>query len=456
MLLILLTGVLSGYADASQLWPVGPEIYGESAVVMEVSTGLVLYEKNPYKAQFPASITKVLTSLLTIENCELNEIMTMSADAEKTTYGAKIGLIQGEQVTIKDALYGVLLESANEVTYGMAEHTGGTMKNFLKMMNERAAELGCVNSHFSNPHGLHLDDHYTCAYDMALIGRAAIQNEIFRTISGTRTYVIPPTNKNVSRPLANHHAFIRKTKTYEYAVGGKTGETKEALFTLVTFAEKDGMLIVCVVMRVDTSDHVYEDTKKLCNFAFDNFKTYDIGSSSALSEYSFISGEDNILSLASDTKIILPSNAKLDNIEKNIKYYYPSEFVHGKNIIGSLEYVYGDTVIGASDIVFYNQDYPITGELYNSLWPDYLIPIETAFSSAYQDSLQASLAQKANEQNSEPVDTDTRSFKEKLIDFYYDFRPAVIIATGSGLIVFIIGLYIMFVVSPKKKDTFFS
>ena len=130
--------------------------------------------------------------------------------------------------------------------------------------------------------------------------------------------------------------------------------------------------------------------------------------------------------------------------------------MHGENIIGSLEYVYGDMVVGSSDIVFYNSDYPITSELYNSLWPDYLVPVKTAFSSAYQSSLQASLNQPADEESPDIAEVDTRSFKEKLIDFYYDFRPAVIVASGSGLIVLIIGLYIMFVVSPKKKDTFFS
>ena len=144
-------------------WPAGPEVSAPAAIVMEANTGVILYSKDIYTAYYPASITKVMTSLLAFERSNLNEIMTMTVDAEMKVYGSRVGLVRGESVTMESALYAVLLESANEVTYGVAEHVGGTMKDFVEMMNAKAKSLGCVNTNFVNPHGLHEEGHYVCA-----------------------------------------------------------------------------------------------------------------------------------------------------------------------------------------------------------------------------------------------------------------------------------------------------
>ena len=171
--------------QAEEYWPEGPQIEGESAIVMEVSTGTVLYEKNSHEHSYPASITKIMTSLLAVENSGLDEKVTFSQDAVYKTEGSGIWRDIDEVMTMRECLYGLMLESANECGYAIAEHTGKSYDNFITMMNDKARELGCKDTHFNNPHGLPDEDHWTCAYDMALISREALQNDIFRMIVNT-------------------------------------------------------------------------------------------------------------------------------------------------------------------------------------------------------------------------------------------------------------------------------
>ena len=240
---------------ASDFWPEGPAVESASAIVMDANTGTVLYEKNSLDQHYPASITKIMTTLIALENGNMNDIVTFSSDAVFKTEGSGIARDVNEQMTLEQCLYAVMLNSANECAYAVAEHVGGTVDNFVNMMNQKAAELGCENTHFNNPHGLHDDNHYTCAADMAKIARAAWQNESFRIITGTATYTVPPTNKHAEETLLqNHNEMLHPFRTnkyvYDYCVGGKTGYTQMANSTLVTYAQKDGMTLICVVMDV--------------------------------------------------------------------------------------------------------------------------------------------------------------------------------------------------------------
>ncbi len=382
----------------------GPQVDAAAAIVMEANTGAILYEKDIYSAYYPASITKLMTVLLALENCSLNEVVTMSTDAEMNVYGSRIGLVRGEQLTLESALYGIMLESANEATYAVAEHVGGDYDTFISMMNAKAAELGCVNSNFVNPHGLHEEGHYVCAYDMALISQELLKIPEFLKITGTRSYTIPATNKNVARPLANHHQFIRKTKTYEYAIGGKTGATDEALNTLVTFAQKDGMVLICVVLREAEVDQMYDDTKTLCDYAFDNYTAYNIednelgGNATFSSLFSNAiafpnmddSGED-ILSIDTSSTIVLPNTATFKDAVKSVSFTQLDEFYHGENTIGSVQYTYNGAVVGAADIIYYVDDYPMNSSVFAQEWPGYMVDPDYAFTSEYAASLQALL-----------------------------------------------------------------
>ena len=266
--------------QAADYWPEGPEVQSPSVILMEMSTGTVLYEKNSDERNYPASITKIMTTLLALENSDLNEVVTFSDDAINNTEGSGIYRDYGEQMTMEQCLYAVMLNSANECAYAVAEHVGGTVEHFVDMMNEKAAELGCTNTHFANPHGLFDENHYTTAHDMALIAKAAYQNETFRIITGTARYTIPPTNKHDEpTDLQNHNEMLYPFKTlkyrYEYCTGGKTGYTDIARSTLVTYAERDGRRLVCVSLRTN-GRQIYTDTASLLDYGFNNFQNYSI------------------------------------------------------------------------------------------------------------------------------------------------------------------------------------
>lgn len=439
------------------LWPSGPSVFADSAIVMEVTTGLILYEKDIYTSYYPASITKVLTALMALENCSLNEIVTMSDAAEHNVYGSRIGLVSGEQVTLKDAMYGMLLESANEVSYAIGEHVAakvnnnsGSMEEFSTLMNARVKELGGVNSNFINPNGLHETEHYTCAYDMALIGREAIRYPEFRKIAGTRTYTIPATNKNVARPLANHHRFIRKTLNYQYAIAGKTGGTTEALTTLVTFAEKDGLLLVAVVLHVDTALHAYEDTINILNFAFENYALYNIEDTELNLELSFpslftqtadfSSAGEPLIHIGENCNVILPNSANFSDAVKSITYKPVEEFVHGDNVIGQISYQFAGKYIGFADIIYYNPDYPITRAEFEALWPSYMIPPDIVFKE--ENGMYNPVTQIPNE------DEENDKTEEK--DKKFQLLP-VILGVAATVIILFVGWYIIRIELPHRR-----
>ncbi len=338
-------------------WPTfDGELHCASAVVMELSSGTILYEHNMHEELYPASITKIMTVLLALENCELSEIVTFSKDAVYKIEGTHIARDVGEQMTLEDTLYAVLLGSANECAYATAEHvTGGDYQAFVDMMNARAKEIGCLNTHFNNPHGLPDENHYTSAYDMALIAREAFQNETFRTITDTSKYVIPPTNKHDENTyIVNHHALHNYYRTgdyiYEYCIGGKSGYTNAARNTLVTYAEKDGMQIVCVVMRLEYPYHL-TDTVDLCNFYLDNFQVYNIAESETrFSEEGFGDISNFVetisyLDVDKEAGVVLPKAANLSDAEVELQQSDES------GAYASLIYKYAGRVVGKADLL---------------------------------------------------------------------------------------------------------
>ena len=224
---------------------------------MEADTGTILYNKDMDMHNYPASITKIMTALVTLEHCSLDEMVTYSYYATHSIErnSSSIGTTEGEELTVEESLYALLLESANECGNGLAEHVAGSVEAFADMMNEKAAELGCTNTHFVNPHGLHDDNHYTSAYDMALIMKAALENDIFVRISGTASYDMRATNKDDEITyMKNHHYMIGPYKGIskyldDTVIAGKTGGTTAAKNTLVTAAERNGLTLIVVTMR---------------------------------------------------------------------------------------------------------------------------------------------------------------------------------------------------------------
>lgn len=343
-------------------WPTGPVVGAESAILMELETGAILYAKNIDMQEYPASTTKILTTLIASEQCSMDEIVTFSHDAVFDTPrdSSHIAMDVGQELTMEQCLNAILIRSANEVSFAVAEHITDTTdwSVFAEMMNERAAELGCRNSHFANPNGLPDENHYTTAYDLAMIGRAFFSNEMLCKITMTRRMEFPVTDKLPKGKLEVNLMQIIPggTYAYEYLVGCKTGYTEAARSCLVSCAEKDGMKLICVVMK-DESPYQYEDTIALFNYGFNNFDKVNV--SQTETKYNidntglFYSGNDifgssqPILSLNKNDYVILPKTTSFDQLDSEISYE-----TQNKNQAAVITYTYHDVYIGSVSLNF--------------------------------------------------------------------------------------------------------
>lgn len=347
-------------------WPKPPELESAAAVVIEASTGSVLYNKNAYDAYYPASTTKLMTSLLAIEQCPLSDIVTCSRESVESIGwdSSRIGLVAGESLDMENALYAILLASANEVSYAVAEHIGGTADYFVSLMNQRAKDLGCINTNFVNPHGLDHENHYSCPYDLALIAKKAMEYTTFRRISGSYNHQVPATNKNDARWISNTHPFIKKNVVYDGVFAGKTGSTSKAGSCLVTCAERDGMTLICAVMKAPNSSTVQEETRKLLDYAFNNFKLTPLTASESSTKNAFpilFDEEEALISevssplTVSNTSLVLPTGASYSDLTKKITLSPSKIFVAGENVIGEVNYYYADNYVGSAEIIYHSE-----------------------------------------------------------------------------------------------------
>lgn len=266
------TGIYTVAEDGDQI----PEMLAQSAIVVDMKTGYTLVEKNIYDKLYPASITKIMTSILTLEQVALDETVTFSHDA---VYSIEAGssaayVDEGEQLSVEQCLYGLMLISGNDLANGLAEHVGGSMSEFAEMMTDKAKTIGCTSTNFTNAHGLHDENHYTTAYDMAMISKYAYDNlEMFRTLCSTGFYECQPTNKQPEvRAWRNNNKLINEytEQYYEPCIGGKTGYTNQAGGTLVTYANINGRTLLCVVMKSTHSLAAYADTTALYEYVKNN------------------------------------------------------------------------------------------------------------------------------------------------------------------------------------------
>ncbi len=329
-------------------WPEGPGSYAQSAIVMEAGTGAILYAKNIDEKHYPASITKVLTALVALEFGDLSDTVTMSHDsvAFLEPGDSSIGLEEGEQITLEQAMYAMLLASANEAAYAVAETVGQSLGKdydwFIEEMNGECRKLGGVNSNFVNTNGLHDDDHYTCARDMALIGSELFKYPKFFDIVQTLEYTIPA-NGDIEE-----HTFQQKDKMldpksenyYEYTVGGKTGYTTKSQTTLITMAEKDGTQLVCVLLQTFPG-YAYPDTTDLLEYGFNNFtKTAVAGEEHSEDIAEILTEEDE----EEDTGyVMLPNGVAFSDLDMEI---VQDDGIN--NPEATLEYTYGGNPVGSA------------------------------------------------------------------------------------------------------------
>lgn len=303
----------------------------ESAILMDATTGKILYEKNSRTKQYPASITKLMTILLALEHGSLEDEITFSHDAVFSIEpgSAHIAIQEGEILTLEQVLYGIMLRSANECANAAAEYVDGSMEKFAEHMTARAKELGCENTNFVNANGLFDENHYTTAYDMALIAQELLKNETYRSMMSNTYYLIPPTNKQPEeRPLHGQHQMLNENSLYYYepTEGGKTGYTVEAQNTLVTYAKQGDTELIAVVLKCNGAQH-YVDTKTLFEYGFANYQTVKAFSAADLTQNVAITEtyKDKTTTLdtiavapASDVYVTIPKNATIENITKAV------------------------------------------------------------------------------------------------------------------------------------------
>jgi serine-type D-Ala-D-Ala carboxypeptidase (penicillin-binding protein 5/6) len=231
-------------------------VSASSAVLMEQQSGRILYEKEAHKVKRIASITKIMTAILAIESGKLNDTVEVTENATRAE-GSSIYLKPGETIKLEDLVYGMMLRSGNDAAVAIAEHVGGSLDGFVYLMNQKASEIGMEHTHFSNPHGLDdHEDHYSTAYDMALLTRYAMSNDTYKLISGTKVHRAPNPNGNWDRVWRNKNRLL--TELYDYTTGGKTGYTKRAKRTLVTTAAKGDLNLIAVTLNGpdDWNDHI--------------------------------------------------------------------------------------------------------------------------------------------------------------------------------------------------------
>lgn len=326
-------------------WPAGPNVYAASAIVMDIGSGAVLYAKKPDETHYPASITKLLTTLVALENASLTDTVTFTEECINfLNYDeANIGMKAGEQISLNDALYAVLLASANEVSYAVAknvgEQMGGSYDTFIQLMNERAIELGCTGSNWVNANGLHDENHYTTAQDMALIAAAVYQLEEFRTIEQTLQYTIGATNLVAeTRTFQQNHKMLwpESDYYYEYAKAGKTGFTDQSGTTLVTVADNGNLQLVAVVLD-DYGVTAYMDTRSMFDYVYSNFSKVSLEENET-SEYieSFVNN---------DAYVLLPAGITFSDLDCEITQEDEN------STTGTATYTYDGQNVGSAEVV---------------------------------------------------------------------------------------------------------
>lgn len=322
-------------------WPKGPGTYGDAAIVMDAGTGAILYAKNIDEHFYPASITKVLTALVALENGKFEDPVVVSEDCVSFLEpgDSSIGLKKGNEITLEQALYATLLASANEAAYAVGENVGKNAGHdyawFLEQMNERCRELGGTNSNFANTNGLPDPDHYTCARDMALIGSEMFKYPEFFKIVQTMQYEIPASDTCQQHIFQQKHKMLNESSReyYKYAVGGKTGYTPDALNTLITMADKDGMQLVCVVLHTQSGHH-YGDTRKLFDYGYKNFTKTPVEGNETSQDVGEILEEEG------GGYVLLPKGVEFADLEMEL---VPDDANDGK---ATLNYTYEGTLVG--------------------------------------------------------------------------------------------------------------
>ena len=432
---------MSVCAFAKPDWPLDTGCQSEAGIVMDLDSGAVLFAQNIHVQEYPASITKLLTALVVVENASMDEQVTFSHDAVynvESGSGNKLQLEEGDVLSVKDCLYVMLLQSSNQAANALAEHVGGSREAFADMMNEKAASLGCRESHFVNPSGLNDPEQLTSAYDMAQIGAAVFGNPTLLEICSTTSATLPPTINNPNgRTYSMEHKLVvtgdsSDENYYPSAVAGKTGYTSLAGQTLVTYAEQDGRRQVAVTLKSTQRTH-YSDTKTILDFGFARFKNVSV----AENEKDYVTGEEPVtigdetyspsdLYLDEKAVVTLPNDAQFSDADKYLQTEIPAS--HPEGAVGRIIYTYNDRQIGVAWV--------------------YSTKAASAPVSA-EDGTDNETAGSENTTDAAKTGTSSTADKEKKP---LKLTKATYIAAGAGVVVLLIAAAVIWFMIQRKQE----
>ena len=432
---------MSVCAFAKPDWPLDTGCQSEAGIVMDLDSGAVLFAQNIHVQEYPASITKLLTALVVVQNASMDEQVTFSHDAVynvESGSGNKLQLEEGDVLSVKDCLYVMLLQSSNQAANALAEHVGGSREAFADMMNEKAASLGCRESHFVNPSGLNDPEQLTSAYDMAQIGAAVFGNPTLLEICSTTSATLPPTINNPNgRTYSMEHKLVvtgdsSDENYYPSAVAGKTGYTSLAGQTLVTYAEQDGRRQVAVTLKSTQRTH-YSDTKTILDFGFARFKNVSV----AENETDYVTGEEPVtigdetyspsdLYLDEKAVVTLPNDAQFSDADKYLQTEIPAS--HPEGAVGRIIYTYNDRQIGVAWV--------------------YSTKAASAPVSA-EDGTDNETAGSENTTDAAKTGTSSTADKEKKP---LKLTKATYIAAGAGVVVLLIAAAVIWFMIQRKQE----
>lgn len=321
-------------------------VSAHSAIAIQAQNGEVYFEKNAHEKLPMASTTKIMTALVALENCDINNVISISKDAVGVE-GSSVYLYENERLTLENLLYALLLESANDAAAAIAIEIGGSVEGFAAMMNDKARELGLENTSFENPHGLDSENHYTTAYDLAKITMAAMQNPIFEKIVSTYKRVIPLNGNEGARVLINHNKLL---KNYDGTIGVKTGFTKKSGRCLVSAAERDGVRLICVTINAPNDWQDHENMLDLGFSLYENKTFYEKNEFTYL--HNVVGGIDSTVALVNQEPLGAILRQGCYNIKQHIEIqnfsYAP---IKEGEILGTIYYTQGDKIIASSPLV---------------------------------------------------------------------------------------------------------
>ena len=368
--LILLLTFLSIFPVHATTTGYVPEIVAPRAVLMDAETGTVLFSKNAGELTFPASTTKVLTALVVLEHASLDDVVAI--DYEPGVTGSSMYIVPGEAFTVETLLKGLLIRSANDAAEILARHVSGSVEAFVALMNQHAAAIGAVNTHFTNPHGLPDENHVTTAYDLALISREAMKNDFFREVVASPSLVIAPTSETEQRVYNNSNRFLwgkgpshqmiyqgNYTNIYYEPVDGiKTGYTHSARNCLISSAVFNNDRYIAVVLNAE-QESIYADSRTLLDYGFQFFhRIHLVENGSQLAMMPVMGGDSEAVALVADTTLqqivprnVLPSDVRMELLLPEEDLAAP---LAQNEILGQVQYFYEDELLGQANLITQN------------------------------------------------------------------------------------------------------